>query len=74
MAEEMVNYSKNNILLRLDSLCLHRLISLTRVYSHSFSNYNNYMIYFAKGTFGFLLLLYLSIQSIHEIIFILANL
>ena len=51
-------------LLRLDSLCLHRLISLTRVYSHSFSNYNYYMIYFAKGTFGFLLALY---TYLHEL-------
>ena len=33
-----------------------------------------YIIYFAKGTFGFLLSLYTSIQSIYEIIFILANL
>jgi len=66
--------ARTTFLLRQVSLCLHRLISLTRVYSHSFSNYNYYMIYLTKGTFGFLLLLYTSMQSIHEIIFILANL
>ena len=32
--------ARTTFLLRQDSLCLHRLISLTRVYSHSFSNYN----------------------------------
>ena len=56
--------ARTTFLLRLDSLCLHRLISLTRVYSHSFSNYNNYMIYFAKGTFGFLFVV-IFIHTIH---------
>ena len=30
---------RTTFLLRLDSLCLHRLISLTRVYFHSYSNH-----------------------------------
>ena len=62
MALRWLTTARIIFLLRLDSLCLRRLISLTRVYSHSFSNYNYYMIYFAKGTFGSLLLLYTSIH------------
>ena len=38
MATEMVEYSKNNILARLDSQCLVRLISRHRVFFHSYSN------------------------------------
>ena len=38
MAEEMVNYSKNNILAQAGQSCLHRLISLLRVYFLCYSN------------------------------------
>ena len=52
MASEMVNYSKNNILAQAEQSMLAQANQSNQVYSHSFSNYNYYMIYFAKEPSG----------------------